>query len=240
MNKFLTGTLILAAMTSVASAADFGYAQQPAITYAAPASSWTGFYAGIFGGVASSKLDLNVSASGTSLLDIGFNGGGLLGGVQVGADYQWDQIVLGAVADIALTDIGSEITFSEPTTPASATISSRLKHLGTIRARAGFVPNDLTLVYAHGGLAYAGTEQSASMTVAGTTGSVTDIKNPNHWGYTVGAGLEYRVTENISFQTEYAYTNLGEQSIYSEAVSGFDLKQTLQHHQIKAGINFRF
>ncbi|WIY54168.1 outer membrane beta-barrel protein [Devosia sp. YIM 151766] len=242
MKKVFIAVTASTLLSTAAFAADFGVINQPAPANYIPASNWTGLYAGIFGGVASSNLDLGILSGGTGVLDIGFTGGGMLGGVQIGADYQWDNFVLGAVADIALTNIGSEVNFSVPGAAPSidGTVSSRLTHIGTLRARAGFLPTEDVLIYAHGGVAYAGTEQNASISIGGVPTAATGLLNPNHWGYTVGAGLEYRVTESISFQTEYAYVNLGTQTIYSDPGLGIDLDQSLHHHQVKAGVNFRF
>jgi outer membrane immunogenic protein len=87
MKKFLLGTVALAALGAAvpALAADLGarpYGNAPA--YAAPIYNWTGFYIGghVGGGVSSNEV-LNGLVTGST------HEGRLLGGAQVGADYQF-------------------------------------------------------------------------------------------------------------------------------------------------------
>ena len=86
MKKFLLGTVALVALgaTVPALAADLGarpYTKAPA--YAAPIYNWTGFYiGGHVGGAFSGNNNFNGLVTNN-------NDGRFLGGVQVGADYQF-------------------------------------------------------------------------------------------------------------------------------------------------------
>ena len=101
MKKFLLGTVALVALgaTVPALAADLGarapYAKAPA--YAAPIYNWTGFYiGGHIGGAFSSDNNFNGLATGNN------SNGRFLGGLQVGADYQFaPNWVLGVEASTA-------------------------------------------------------------------------------------------------------------------------------------------
>lgn len=242
MQKLLIAAASAALMTSVATAADFGVIAQTApMAYAAP-SDWTGFYAGVFGGVGGGDNTLTID--GGPGATAGFEGnsfGGLLG-AQVGYDFQFDQFVIGAVADIAITNIESDssvIGFGGP--GGTLTYGSTLDYLGTVRARVGFAAIDQMLVYAHGGLAYGRT--SPGFGVGGVPGGTPDLEDVNRWGYTVGAGVEYAFTDNLSLQTEYAYTDLGNRDVGVSGVAlppGTSISEEAQFHTVKAGLNFRF
>ena len=223
----------LLASSSAAYAADFGVINQPVPeAYIAP-TDWTGFYAGVFGGLTSGPIDFSlVPDAAPSILDISINGGGAVGGAQIGYDVQFDGFVVGAVADIAMSNhrAGAEISSG----PDSIELDTGLNFIGTVRARAGYAFDD-ALAYVHGGFAYG--QSDVSLSVNGTDVD-TGIDDVDHVGFVVGAGLEYQVTENISFQTEYAYTQFGEETLVS--LPGGSITQEFGFHTVKAGVNFRF
>jgi hypothetical protein len=70
---------------------------------------------------------------------------------------------------------------------------------GTLRARAG-VAFDRALIYATGGLAFSGADDNNRFGI----GSDDDI----NWGWTVGGGVEYAFTNNLTFKIEGLYVNL--------------------------------
>lgn len=236
MNKILFSTAILASFSAPAMAADFGVINQPAPSaYEAPAQDWTGFYAGVFGAASTGPFEYSaIPAGGPSLLDLDVNGGGGLAGVQIGYDYQFDQFVIGAVADIAISNHRADIGINAGGGAIDADISSTLNYLGTVRARAGFATDSL-LAYAHGGVAFGNTEQEIN--VGGV--AVPGTGDQDRVGFTVGAGVEYAVTDNISLQTEYAFTSFGDEDIYSDGF-GNSITENLSFHTVKAGVNFRF
>jgi len=232
-------TIIVAAATSVALAtgavaADFGVVNQPVPVGYSTTNDWSGFYAGIFGGVTNGPFDYSFVPTGLpSMLDISVNSGGLIGGGLIGYDVQFDKFVLGVAADLAATNHRAEVTVDVPAVPFSANATSRLTHLGTVRARAGYAFDNL-LAYVHGGVAYGRTE--TEIVVGGVP--LPGLQNNDRWGYTVGAGVEFAVTENVSLQTEYSWTDLGTENVYSDP--GGTVPETVGLHSLKAGVNFRF
>lgn len=234
MKKFVLAAAATALLSGTTFAADLGVISQPAPAAYIPVSDWNGFYAGIFGGVANGPFDYSVVPAGSpSILDVTVNGGGFLGGAQIGYDVQFDQFVLGAVTDIAVTNHRADLSMSAPGGGMDANATSRLTYLGTIRARAGYAFDDL-LAYVHGGVAYGRTETEVVVNGVAAPG----ILNNDRWGYTVGAGVEYKVTENVSLQTEYSFTRFDARDVYN--VGGDAITEALGIHAVKAGINFRF
>ena len=118
-------------------------------TYVAPAGfDWTGFYAGL-------NVDYGWAAA-----DIGSvtydDGKGILGGAQVGYDYDLDGVVLGVEADFQLSDINYEEDLGNGVTGHTA-----IDNFGTFRVRAG-IAADRFLPYITGDLAWANASVSAS------------------------------------------------------------------------------
>lgn len=196
----------------------------------APASDWTAFYAGVFGGYTAGKSEYWGSTGGPTFPYIGDAAGGLIG-FQLGADYQVESFVIGAVADIAWANLSSSAT------GGGATFDSRLNYLGTVRARVG-VANESLLGYVHGGLAY------GSNTIDARTGSgpMPEAHGNGRIGYTLGAGVEAKVSENISLLAEYSFTDLGDPVVFSNppGFAAFDLREAMRFHTVKVGVNYRF
>ena len=153
MKRSLIALLSSVVLASGAHAADFGEPAAERFGY-----NWTGGYVGLFGGVTTGDFSYDAGpAGGPTMLSAEVSGGGFLGGVQVGYDWQMGAFVAGAVADIAASNHDAEISGTLGGL-GSASASSELTYLGTVRGRLGFVA-DRALFYGHGGLADGETEQ---------------------------------------------------------------------------------
>ena len=88
---------------------------------------------------------------------------------------------------------------------------ANLDWLGTTRARLGFVatPDNRLMFYATGGVAYGG--GSASYSAFDATNDLFWTGNPSssRVGWTIGGGVEYAITNNITIKGEYLYYDLG-------------------------------
>ena len=74
---------------------------------------------------------------------------------------------------------------------------------------------------------------------------MTQSSNKIQWGYTVGAGLEYALTDLISIRGEYMFTDLGRSTHGVSAVSEDSTetvtwKSTTRLNALRLGVNFRF
>ncbi|WP_051928777.1 outer membrane protein [Thermopetrobacter sp. TC1] len=175
-------------MMSAAIAADM-YASNP----------WTGFYAGILGGV--NALNPHPRASNfVQPKDTSFLVGGLLG-----YNYQIDHWVLGVEGHIAYTNPDK----TRPCAGANWRCNAGADWIGSIRARAGFAANDQVLIFATGGLALLGYEGYTFYTP--TSKKYKDSKTFTGW--TVGGGFNYRVTDNILVGVEALYARYGRKSM---------------------------
>jgi outer membrane immunogenic protein len=188
---------------------------------AAPQFNWTGFYLGVYGGY----------AFGTGNTD-GFNGG--MAGGTIGYNWQapGSMWVFGIEGDGGWTNFGDSTSVTVGA--VTATASSEAKATATLRARLG-AAWDRTLLYVTGGGAWARNELSASVAIAGV-GAAGISDTQNHFGYAVGAGVEYAFMPNWSAKAEYLYMGLGSEDYFSGAVRSGDLDV----HTIKFGLNYRF
>ncbi|MGU9981224.1 outer membrane protein [Phreatobacter sp. HK31-P] len=219
MKKLLLASTALAAFVAGAQAADLGSPRMPiAAAVVAPAFSWTGFYIGAHVGYGFGR---------TTPVDIVFGAfpmntsGGLVGG-QIGFNYQINQIVLGAEADLAYAGIsGSRVSV------APQVVFARTNMLGSVRARAGFAV-DRALFYVTGGLGIQGGSFA--------TNTGPGAERYTRTGWTVGAGVEYAMTPNWTVKAEYSYYNFGTRTlgpIYTGTIRA-------DVHTVKLGVNYLF
>lgn len=234
------------------------------VALAAPALAqdtfdWTGFHAGINAGYGSGDFRLPMNGSFSALPNgyalngkIAVSGSGFVGGGQIGYDYllpgNW---LVGFEADAQGTTINPEMHGAGPfNTTGTYTLSynSSLDFLGTARARIGYVLPQNVLVYGTGGLAYGGVSTDAQLHMQ----SGTDNTNVNinrvavDVGWTVGAGVEYPVTDRVSLRTEYLYADLGSHTVVSgqlltPSISGSgSINTATSAHIVRLALNYAF
>lgn len=224
MNR-LTLALPAIMLAIPAYAADPVYSEPAPMAEAPVASTWTGFYAGVQGGYGfgeTGQIQLNpfvnpalIAAftpqgqpNGSSFNANGDFNDGFVGGAHIGYDWQAGNIVFGGILDVSYTDLGDEQrAFSR--SPAEYIIERELDFLATLRARIGYAFGDRFLAYGTGGLAYGNVDLSYRQGIL-SPGTPTPFGDQDSdFGYTVGGGVEARVTQNWSVGLEYLYTNLG-------------------------------
>ncbi|MDR3409051.1 MAG: outer membrane beta-barrel protein, partial [Methylovirgula sp.] len=118
------------------------------------------------------------------------------------------------------------------------------EYLGTARVRLGYAFGNI-LPYVTGGFAYGQTSSYYNINYAISGGPSGDIGNSaQHFqtGWTAGAGLEYQITPNLTFKTEYLYASLSPATLYSISGTGgyFNLQERTTINEVRAGLNYRF
>jgi outer membrane immunogenic protein len=217
MRRFSPGLLVgfvvaASALATAASAADMPVPAAPA--YAPPVYrpviyDWTGIYGGIHvgGGVLN---DVVTNTTTTALLNAGtqtkLSPFAVVGGAQAGFNIEFAPFVIGAEGTFTWSDIsGTQVTPSlQPTVSENST--STPKWYATATAKAGFAANDF-LFYAKGGAAWMNVHyiQNIAGGSVQSTQSVTDTRS----GFTVGGGVEFGITENLSARLEYDFLDFG-------------------------------
>jgi outer membrane immunogenic protein len=228
--KLLPGiaTAVALAAALPASAADLGarpYGQAPA--YAAPIYNWTGFYVGGHAGGAVSSNEF-VNGFITSKHDVRF-----LGGVQLGADYQFGQsFVVGVEGQYSwFGGNNNGIVF-----PGGFVYTNDRRSLGSLTGRVGYTWGP-GLLYLKGGYAYS--DNRETLTLGGLPVAFA-FDNSHRYGYTVGTGVEYMFAQNWSAKMEYQYYDFGSSRFVAPvAFVPFGAFRN-DEHTLKAGVNFRF
>ena len=141
------------------------------------------------------------------------------GGVFGGYNMQSGKIVYGVEGDLGYNGEEAE---------AAAGVEGRAGWNGSVRARVGYDLNPF-LIYGTAGVALQDNELTDEAT--GASDNKTAV------GYTVGAGVEAMVTDNITTRVEYRYTDFGSEDYDLGATSvssGYD------DHSVKVGIGVKF
>jgi len=242
MMKFILRSATMASVLALgvvgAHAADLTY--EPAPVAAPVAFNWTGFYIGVHGGIGGGNFDssLGFDDDGTYWDNFSDNAFGAFGGAQIGYNYQFSpNWVAGVEADIAASSIkakhdenynGGDFDNAE----------GHVDWFGTLRARIGYAMDNV-LFYGTGGAAYGEVKMSGSYGNGGDTYESFSTSS-TQWGWTIGAGVEYGITHNVTLKAEYLYVDLG--SINSNVdFDGYDhASLDAKFHTLKAGLNYKF
>ncbi len=238
MKKFLLAGTAAIALASGAQAADLGVPRGAvAGVVVAPAFSWTGFYlGGQIGGVWARQGGSNTTLAGTNPVPLAF-GNGFVGGLHVGFNYQINQIVVGAEADIeASTVSGARRGVAGAAVPGLLfDMTMRQSFMGSLRARAG-VAMDRTLFYVTGGVAFT----SARNTMANAGAAPFHTFTTTRAGWTVGAGVEHAFAPNWTARLEYRYANFGSFTNANAGVNSQFNVSPKDDHAIRLGVSYLF
>jgi outer membrane immunogenic protein len=199
-------------------------------SYYPTAILWSGFYTGLhIGGVESSATwtdPLPGAASDNP------RPGSILGGAQIGVNWQWDWLVLGAEADMSWLRLHG---FAVDSAGFNHTISAHWLSMAT--GRLGYAFNRY-LAYAKGGAAFTGERNDVSTPAGKTasTGTLTQV------GWTVGGGVEYAFDSAWSARLEYDFIDFPSQDL---TLHGFGLPTVpvtvdWRIQKLVGAINFRF
>lgn len=222
------------------------------------AYNWTGWYVGANAGYGwSSSTNPSFNLSDTTALGYATyvaNGGfptlslnpkGVLGGLQIGYNFQQANWVWGAEADLQAAGLKDSSTITV-TPPASVTGTSTVEHglrwFGTLRGRAGYAMNNW-LFYGTGGLIYGGVH--SSLTQNSTNGYfATDSHTATRAGWTVGAGTEVGWAKWTA-KFEYLYFDMGRDTVNLLGTGVFtgisySASQKTAGHIVRLGLNYRF
>jgi len=257
----LSAVTALLAGVSAASAADL--AARP-YTKAPPAPmvaiyNWTGFYIGGNVGYGWGDESVGLGPTNNAASIAFFNGtfpafipnsvkpdaNGILGGGQIGYNWQAGSFVYGLEADIQASDVKGTVNTSVLPGPIVSSTSQRLDWFGTVRGRAGVAAGNTLLLYVTGGLAYGSVNHQFSASNNAGSFNTTNATSTNA-GWTAGAGLEWAFAPQWSIKGEYLYVDLGNRT-YSTIPSGttpagasIDSSFRDKFSVARVGVNFKF
>jgi outer membrane immunogenic protein len=259
-------TAAFAVVTAIPAASAADLAARP-YTKAPPVMvevyNWTGFYIGGNVGYSwgrSSDTSTLTNGAGTVLFASAdrSNLNGVVGGGQIGYNWQVQNWLWGLEADIQGTDEHGSRAFTCPTavcTPSAiilvapgpavpVSLNQKLEWFGTVRGRVGVLVSPKVLLYATGGLAYGEVKTSETIGAAAFGFSNTDTRV----GYTVGAGIEGVIGGNWTAKLEYLYVDLGRTSgSFLTTIPAFgggfltaNYSSRITDNVLRVGLNYKF
>lgn len=135
----------------------------------------------------------------------------------VGYDRQLGNFVVGLVGEFGKAEISDSVSVFS-IAPASYTMTRKLKYNAGLRLRGGYTPNGATLFYATGGGAYG--KINNRFTTTDAVNAFADNGNADAWGWSVGGGVDQKVTPNVSVGLLYLYTDLKDDDYRVNAGAG--------------------
>lgn len=185
---------------------------------------------------------------------------GFMGGGEVGYNWQSGQWVAGVEADISYSALQGDETYSVPEVPGNSLVamahSAKLDWFGTVRARTGALVTRETLLFATGGLAYGRIKTSTNIVSTDpaftcaranvalcSAGSASETKI----GWTIGGGLETKISTGWTAKIEYFYFDLGSVSDTAHSTSTLPVwngqpivgvKSDITGNVVRVGVNY--
>jgi outer membrane immunogenic protein len=224
----LLGPVVLATGTLPVRAADIVPQVSPP---ARGSDAWTGFYLGanLGAGFGSNQFS-NAPPGSAPALGSSSSVGGWIGGLQLGYNYQLNWLVLGIEGSFDWAGLKNNSPCA-----SGQLCQAEPEWFGTVVGRVGGTFGS-ALVYIDGGAAW------THDTMTNVFSADTFMGDQIRFGWTLGAGIEYRLYRNWSVKLEYDYMMFGQQSIRvaDSVASSFpeNVGQSIQ--LIKAGFNYRF
>lgn len=263
MKCVLTCAALGALVASSAMAADFPQRRVAPVVTPASTYSWTGAYIGASagfmnlggrvskgdkarkgakaskGGRAQRGHDIGgESISGPHERHVSVTGGVM--GAQAGYNYQIDSLVLGLEGDInrpvsagSNNDRRRSREIRHPG-KAHSLGRDRLDWYATLRPRVGVLASERVMLYGTGGLVMAGVTRHYY-----TSGLTNQTRSSMRPGWTLGAGVEAALMDNISLRTQYDYISLaGKRDRVLPASVG--RISNVRMHVFRVGLNYKF
>jgi outer membrane immunogenic protein len=268
MKRLLLASVALSAFTGaeIAAAADVppeviypaGYPAGSAVVppVGTPRFTFNGFYAGgtIGGAAGSSKYSETpsgafvtlVPAAIPSIAAVGTSSiapRGVIGGAEVGYNWQVGHFVLGFETDFSGWDMSASSGVTPRVPTPSSTTSFSSNWLFTARPRLGFANGNM-LTYVTGGLAVTSFSLSQSILLSGASPALTGAASSTAVGWTAGLGIEYALSWNWSIKAEYLYVSFPNQSVSQVVPSAPAFTGTVTGNLTasiaRAGFEYRF
>jgi outer membrane immunogenic protein len=233
MRKFVFGSAAAAVIVAVGSAQAADLPPAPAMV--PPVFSWTGLYLGAEGGWGWGSEDFTDNSTVGIPPGMAIShrpDGGIFGGV-LGYRYQVSQLVFGVEGTGAWADLKDSVLLGP-----SKTDNLKVNSLYSTTGQIGWAFNQV-LPYVKGGWAGGSVNTSISTAIGGFA-SQTQFDN----GWTVGAGLDYAVWQNLVLGVEYDHSSLGYNGFSTVGILGHTYMVTnpsrLTIDQVVGRVTYKF
>ncbi len=199
--------------------------------------NWTGCYIGGNVGYGRARNEYGIDPAGPALAIPDQTLNGIVGGGQIGCDYQFDPFVVGIQGTFDWTSMdgtGDPFLFSKSN---PGTVKAQVPWIATLTGRVGYAFQPSLLVYVKGGAAWARTELNMF-----TNSGLFANADVTRTGWTVGGGLEWMFAPNWSVFVEYNHLDFDNRSLTFTSVGGatFPIKFGQNIDLVQLGVNYRF
>jgi outer membrane immunogenic protein len=208
---------------------------------------WNGLYGGVHVGMSHGGSSDATGSINSFSLDGSFqHDPAILGGAQIGYNFQNGRFVFGLEADFSGADLSSDSgALLDLGIIQIGTFTSEVDWFGTVRGRAGILLDDNFLFYGTGGLAYGHVTNSIGYSIGICPKfCVADSESGDEVrvGYTVGAGVETNVNDSVKVKLEYLYVDLGSGEFFSDTIGRSDIAASsdVDFHVARVGVNIDF
>ena len=263
MHRTLGSGLLLVLLSQTAMAADLPRTSRPAPPALPPVFTWTGAYAGLFGGYGALDRSTQFVCTGPGgqpggrfcpvLASKKASDDSFVAGGEVGYNWQLGSgLIAGAAVDHQLTRLwgydrweGSFRTAGGLLPFSVAHSGQRLDNLTTVRGKLG-VTFDRTFVYATGGLAFGNVRIDNNLTLVGFPFEFDGRHGELRLGYTAGAGIEQALSRHLSVKVEGLYYDLGSRVVLAapsyRVLTGYHAGTRVATDGVltRVGLNYRF
>ena len=244
IRTLLLSTVALTTLAGAALAADLPSRRAPPVYVPPPPMptfTWTGFYVGAQAGYEFGRSNALATSNlnGAGLASASTGAPGFIGGAHVGynnpspggAALHGISFVAGGEGDVDGATYKTQYALGGIANYAYQPIQ------GSVRGRLG-VAVDRALFYATGGVAFGDLHNSYVNPFNGAVDSLSHTKV----GYTVGGGVEYAITNNISLRAEYRFTDFGHinDTLGNVTAGGVNVRHRETDNRIQGGVSYKF
>lgn len=214
---------------------------------------WTGTYFGGHFGYAGGRSNLAAfdAAAGPASgaldffqpYDFSKGTGSYFIGLQTGYSYMFpSRVVAGAEIDVSFPNeiSGSRGLYSP--LMGQASYDEKVQYSGTLRARLGYAFNDL-LVYGTGGIAWSYNQFTRTQLVGFPLGGTASLNTSEtismvpRFGWTLGTGVEARLSPDWTARLEYFYTEFSNRNVFFPAAAQH-FASDVGLHNVRVGFNY--
>ena len=231
MKKFTLSVVAVLAMSAFAVA---GGDIEPVVEPVVVVDAWSGPYVGIQAGYVWGDADLfsfSDGEPGYAIDDMEVNGG--IGGIYAG--YNWlldNNVLLGVEGEYNWVSADDSVSFGNVEWGWGADVKQDWD--ASLRLRSGVVVGDY-LPYVTAGVAWAGVEVHGWR-----SNGVVSNHDETLTGWTVGAGVEKKINENLTARIQYRYTDYGDESWDIPDGDYNEGKVTYNANMLTVGVSYRF
>ena len=237
MRHLLLSTTALIALSVSVHAADLPKRTAPAAA-PVPVFVWSGFYVGADVGYGWMRDSLTQTDGTTIAFTSKPQPKGMLGGVFAGYQMQSGNLVYGVESDVEFSKLKASTTTTYSGEDIYHSVKTAMR--GSLRARLGYSFGP-AMIYATGGVAAASFNTSKTNLDFPNDGSQSG--KTTRFGWTIGTGVEYKLSSAWSLRTEYRYTDFGSFSRLSdgrELFPGSTVTHKISDQTVRIGVAYSF